>query len=282
MIDGKFLDYRSDRKGPAKKPRPIGSRMGPQNMVCTAWALQTLKDRNGFWEKHGSVDAGCTRVHLSGISGRPVPGAPLDSAEPIPFETMTAKDSALSLSLLARHDRLIALLDWKENQKFEIFNRPDAKGEPACVINVSDREIVATNTAGEKLQIERLITPQGENHSGKIEIPYAAIKSQKSWATAIEGTRWSIRIDKSVVNICIQSREAELVVALQRELSGGLRTWEAIFDEKGYIPTGMGTNSPKDNFSDTGGYAHLISATAQYILLLEGKKDCETLKIPAR
>ena len=44
----------------------------------------------------------------------------------------------------------------------------------------------------------------------------------------------------------------------------------------------MGTNSPKDNFSDTGGYAHLISATAQYILLLDGKKDWETLKMPTR
>ena len=40
--------------------------------------------------------------------------------------------------------------------------------------------------------------------------------------------------------------------------------WKAIFDQYGYIPTGIGCHSVVadtrwDAFSDTGGYAHLIA-----------------------
>ncbi len=42
-IDGKPVDYRSDRKGPGKNPRPTGSRFGPQNMAVCGWALQAMK-----------------------------------------------------------------------------------------------------------------------------------------------------------------------------------------------------------------------------------------------
>ena len=72
---------------------------------------------------------------------------------------------------------------------------------------------------------------------------------------------------------------------LERELGGGLRTWEAIFDQYGYIPTGIGCNTILPNtrwdaFSDTGGYAHLISAAAQWILYLEEKRDWDVHKLP--
>ena len=80
--------------------------------------------------------------------------------------------------------------------------------------------------------------------------------------------------------------EKSVQAALERELGGGLRTWEAIFDEYGYIPTGIGCHSTLpsvvwDKFSDTGGYAHLISACAQWIFVLEGKRDWEEHRVPA-
>ena len=52
--DGRSEDYRSDRKGPGKRPRPIGSRMGPQNMVMCGVALQLLAEQKGLWEKRYS------------------------------------------------------------------------------------------------------------------------------------------------------------------------------------------------------------------------------------
>jgi len=61
--------------------------------------------------------------------------------------------------------------------------------------------------------------------------------------------------------------------ALEKELAGGLRTWEAIFEAKGYIPSGLGAGGDWDKFSDSGGYAHLISAASQYILWMQKKRD---------
>jgi hypothetical protein len=81
-------------------------------------------------------------------------------------------------------------------------------------------------------------------------------------------------------NFAMASSEAAVKMWLERELGCGLRTWKAIFDEKGYIPTGMGTGRHWDGISDSGGYAHLLSAGAQWLLCLEGKKDWEIQEYP--
>ena len=141
MINGKPADVRSERKGPGKGPRPIGSRFGPQLMIVAGWGLQAMKAHPKLWE--------------------------------------TARS-----------------------------------------------EITTPN-----------YFPPNTNSN-------------------------------------------DVRTALERELGGGLRTWEAIFKTKGYIPTGLGAGNcgagfPWDELSDTGGYAHLISAAAQWLLYLEGKRDWE-------
>lgn len=140
FIDGKPVDYRSQRKGPGGKPRPAGSRFGPQNMVVCGWGLQALEAYPDLWEK-------------------------------------------------------------------------------------AQRQITVSNF-----------------------FPLVSGKDVK--------------------------------IALEKELGQGLRTWEAIFNHYGYIPTALGggtviPGSSWDEFSDTGGYAHLISSCAQWIFYLEGKKDWE-------
>lgn len=74
--------------------------------------------------------------------------------------------------------------------------------------------------------------------------------------------------------------QANVKAWLERELGCGLRTWKAIFAEYGYIPTGIGCHSVLpgvrwDEFSDTGGYAHLITAASMWLMVLEGKRDWE-------
>jgi hypothetical protein len=147
FLNGRPTDVRSDRKGPGKGPRPIGSRFGPQLMVVTGWALQAMKDHPDLWE--------------------------------------TARAN--------------------------------------------------------------ITTP----------------------------------------NYFPAESAAEVRVALERELGGGLRTWEAIFKARGYIPTGLGAGNcgagfAWDELSDTGGYAHLISAASQWLLYLEGKRDWEVQAVPPR
>ena len=137
FLDGKPLDVRSQRKGPGGKPRPTGSRFGPQNMVCCGWALQILRAQPGLREK---------------------------------------------------------------------------------------------------LQAQKIL-------------PVAT--------------------------------EADVKMALERELGGGLRTWETLFKKYGYIPTGIGAGAAVgghyqwEDLSDTGGYAHLISAASQWLLHLENRADWE-------
>lgn len=148
FVDGKPTDYRSERKGPHKSVKPLGSRFGPQNMVCCGWALQAIKAYPGIWEER--------------------------------LQHATRKD-----------------LD--ERKKALLYHK---------------------------------------------------------------------------------ATEAEVKAWLERELGCGLRTWEAIFNEKGYIPTSIGSTYDWDKYSDTGGYAHLLSAAAQWLLVLEGKRDWEMHNIP--
>jgi hypothetical protein len=144
--DGKPEDFRSDRRGPSKGPRPAGSRMGPQNMVASGWALQAMRAFPDVW--------------------------------------------------------------------------------------------TTTNAA---------------NHPQKF-FPQ-------------------------------NSSPAQVTAALERELGAGLRTWAAIFKEKGYIPTGiaaggMGAGYTWEDMSDAGGCAHLIKAGAEWLLHLEGKRDWEMQRLP--
>jgi hypothetical protein len=77
----------------------------------------------------------------------------------------------------------------------------------------------------------------------------------------------------------LDAKEEQVQAWLERELGHGLRTWEAVFDHYGYIPTSIGRGPDWDKLSDTGGYAHLISAASQWLLCLEGKRDWEVHKL---
>jgi len=145
FVKGKPADTRSQRKGPSGRPKPIGSRFGPQNMVVTGWALQALKADPTLWDT--------AKTHL-------------DAPNYFPAAT-----------------------------------------------------------------------------------------------------------------------GSEVVAALEKELGGGLRTWEAIFAAKGYIPTGLGAGGcgagfAWDELSDTGGYAHLISAASQWIIYLKDQQDWNLAGLP--
>jgi hypothetical protein len=88
------------------------------------------------------------------------------------------------------------------------------------------------------------------------------------------------QITEAVKGLPGADKNPDIQAWLEREAGGGLRTWEAVFAEYGYIPTGIGcqsvsAGSVRDEYSDTGGYAHLISAAAQWVLYREGKTDWE-------
>ena len=282
FVDGKPADYRSDRKGPSKRPRQIGSRMGPQTMVCCGWALQALRAWPGLWEERCRRELGeDLRVYFDEF---PVTGRPLDEMTPLaPVTLGNAKlrlvSSRLKLRMEGECKGDVAVI--------KVFSRPDGQGGHAIVTLGRDKSVRAVNDKGEPLDVEAGIVPTGDGFRiSHLHLPYTVVKGQKAWAAGIEQGRLSIQVGGETRNFRAASSERQVAMWLEHELAGGLRTWEAIFNKYGYIPTGIGCHSVLpglvwDRFSDTGGYAHLISAAAQWLMYLEKKNDWELQHVPA-
>ncbi|HSU67561.1 MAG TPA: hypothetical protein VLJ39_11860, partial [Tepidisphaeraceae bacterium] len=272
FTDGKPVDYRSDRKGPSKHPKPIGSRMGPQNMVCCGWALQALRAYPGIWEQaYSRKFKDDVRVQID--------DRPRIKDAVVPYAQVFGDD--VQLSVLSSHNTFEAIGRCpKDGMRLEIFSRPDGKGSHASVEIQPGKAITATNDKGEKLLIEGTVEP-GNGLAFAFTLPYTVTKGQSAWANGVEHERLSVRAGGRLRNLYLASSEADVKAALERELGVGLKTWDAIFRDKGYIPTGVGTAGQGfDTFSDTGGYAHLISAAAEWILYQQGKNDWELQQIP--
>lgn len=272
-VDGHLLDYRSDRKGPSGKPRPIGSRQGPQNMVCCGWALQALRAYPGIWEEHFQRDF--PKDVRVAIDDRPSHF----SGDPASFTTIPL--GSAKLELLSGRDTLRANGQIKGTTvSLKLFSRPDAQGSHAVVTLRKDKSSEVVNDRGEKLQSKIDIMPDENGFRFTLELPYGVVKGQKFWANGVEFGRYSLQIGEERRNFYLMSPEKQVKARLEHELAGGLRTWEAIFKERGYIPTGLGAGADWEHFSDSGGYAHLLSAAAQRLLVLDGKQDWEQHRIP--
>lgn len=273
-VEGHLPDYRSDRKGPSGKPRPIGSRMGPQNMVCCGWALQALRTYPGIWEEHyRRAFPKDLRVH---IDDRP-PNSSLAAAPAASVRLGSAR-----LELLGNRNALRVKGQIQGDAvTLKLFSRPDGKGRHAVVTLRKDKSSEAVNDRGDKLRSKIDIAPAGDGFRFTLELPYGVVKGQKFWANGVELGRYSVQAGEARRNFYLMSPEKQVEARLKHELAGGLRTWEAIFQQMGYIPTGIDAGADWQYFSDNGGYAHLLSAAAQWLLVLDGKNDWEQHHIPS-
>ena len=141
-----------------------------------------------------------------------------------------------------------------------------------------DGSCSAANDAGEKLVLTATTTASGDGFAFEATLPYTVAKDQKAWANGIEHVRYTVSVGDARRNFYLASTEAQVAEALRRELGVGLRTWRKVFEDQGYLPTGTGAGWSQ--FSDTGGYAHLLSAGAQWLEVLDGRRNWEIHKIP--
>ena len=146
-----------------------------------------------------------------------------------------------------------------------------------------DKSMKVISAAGEKLQVEGKVEPHSKRpeFDFEVSIPYSTAKGKAPSINGAEMGKYRLKINNSASDFMLANLETEVGWWLKFELAGGLRTWEAIFAEKGYIPTGLGAGADWDRFSDTGGYAHLIAACAQWLIYQGGKRDWELMKVPA-
>jgi len=275
--DGKLDDYRSDRRGPYGGPRPIGSRFGPQNMVCCGWALQILDAMPGIWEERYEREF---REDLRSFLWDLPPTA---EPTPMPMEAIPFESGQVSLGTNRTGLGLFARLEkGKESVVIKFHPRPDAKGDPMVLSLRQDGTATAVGPGGESLHVE--VDSGRETANGpmrfNLTIPLTVVKGQKPWMNVVDHGRYSIAVGDKVRNVYVAGQQKQVKAWLEHELGAGLRTWRAIFREVGYIPTGIGTGSRWHGISDSGGYAHLISACAEWLLYLEGKRDWELHHVP--
>lgn len=259
FVDGTPTDYRSDRKGPSSASRPIGSRMGPQNMICCGWALVALRTYPGIWEEAvRQCDERLTRVYI-------VDAVPNVAAQEKPF-TPCVSSADCQVSLRSTRDALFLKGTSRGETTVRIFAGGNGQGTFAEVRLVEGEMPSAENNRGEGLVLHSPLRAGSDKQAFEIELPYTLVKGQQAWANGVELGIYSIQINKEPpVNFCMASDERQVAAWLERELAGGLRTWDAIFRQYGYIPSGIQAGADWEFFSDTGGYAHLISAASQWL-----------------
>lgn len=260
---GKPTIYRSDRE------LGRGSRFGPQNMIVCGLALQALKAYPGLWEeRYRTRFAGDLRVRFLDegrhytINGNAESG----SSDPVTLGPATLR--------LASHRSALLVAG-------------SVKGDSVTIRIVSadvtlrkDRTWQAVNAEDEPLRLAAHVLPNEEGFAFEFALPYTVVKDQKPWANGVEHFRYTVAVGEDRRSFYLASTEDQVQKALLRELGQGLRTWERVFSELGYVPTGIGAGPRWDKLSDSGGYAHLLAAGAQYLLYLEGKRDWELQKIP--
>lgn len=270
MHDGTFDYWRSDRNG----VRFIGSRMGPQNMVTSAQALQMLRAFPGIWEqRHKERFSGDLPVFIDDMP-------PEREAVPMPAREFRLGPATLRLVSARRWLALSGECPGPE-AAIKVFSRPDAKGTHAAITLKKGEKPAAVNDKGEPLLLTGDVAAADGILQFRLRLPYTVAKGQKLWANGIEQGRYSIQVGHATRNFYLASPESQVKAWLEREAGGGLRTWDAIFRRYGYIPTHIGRNAFWDGLSDTGGYAHLISAAAEWVLYLDGKSNWEIHRVPA-
>ncbi|HEX7901036.1 MAG TPA: DUF1080 domain-containing protein [Planctomycetota bacterium] len=241
--NGRPEAYRSDRL------IPMGSRVGPQTMVVCGWALQALEAFPGLWEEGVPV--------LDGPYG--VDTKPAEAMKDVAGFRVAAHPAALLVAGSAKGESVTV--------------RVGAKSGWADVTLRKNRRWDAVNDKGETLRVTGNTLSAPEGFVFEFALPWTSTKDQKPWANLIERGTYEI----AGAPFRIASSEARVKAALRRELGEGLRTWKTLFDKLGYIPTGFGR---WDTYSDAGGYAHLLKAAAQWLLVLEGKRDWEVQRVP--
>ncbi len=258
---GRFESYRSDRVG------PIGSRMGPQSMVVCGWALQMFQAEADFY------DAQVRSLFPL------LPIVPM--ADDAKIEPITLPIAGTAVQLLSHRDALElrgTISGPTTEFRLSLGGLGQANSAFALLTLQRDGTITVKNHRGEPLQHQGKIDAQGRF---TLTLPYTIRKGQGIWGNGYELSRGSLRLADTTTEFVISSSGAQVRAALERELAGGLRTWEAIFDSLGYIPTSLGAGS-WDRFSDSGGYAHLISAAAQYLLWRKRQNDWTVHAVPRR
>lgn len=256
----KLAYYRSD-----KPALSLGPRHGPMLLCGAAIALQMLEAFPDVWEdwyrKHHTTNA---RVSEK-FAELPV----LARSGPVEMAWTTS-------SLLVRASRPLRLM-------FASITSGDDMSATVS-LGATGR---ATAVTGDRVALH-VVTAARPDGRVELEIPFTMAKSQKRWLNAFEDSRWVTRFDDGTpCGLLFLSRPETVRARLALEVAEGLRYWQKVFSDKGWVPASIATGkSPvraNDELSDVAGYAFLIAAIGEYSIWLNGQRDWElALKVQVK
>lgn len=259
---GKFESYRSDKKA------GVGSRFGPQNMAVCGLALQALKADPRLWfDGVGQLTVARGSYDVIVFVSDHDPRQPRRAVTALTTGEVRLVLGSTPTELVIRGPLPAGGLT------FEVGPDAGAKA-PKAVATLTRGAAKVVNAAGAVVRAE-YTAPAADGGGFELVIPYTVVKGQAAWMNGVELGRYALTLGGETRRFLIASDNARVAAALERELAGGLRTWEAVFRSAGYVPTGLGVGGDWDRFSDSGGYAHLIQAAAQYVNWKAGCRDWE-------
>lgn len=258
-VGEKLAFHRSD-----KPALPSGSRHGPMLLCGAAIALQLMEAFPAAWESwYRQQHAADARVSDK-LTELPV----LAKSGPVEMAWTSS-----SLLLRARPPLKLLLAS-------------ATSGDDAIATISLDAAGRATAVNGQRAAL-RIIAARQSDGRVALELPFTMAKSQKRWLNAVEDSRWIAKLDDGApCALLFLSRPETVRARLALELSDGLRFWQKVFKDKGYVPVSIAigkTPAIADaDLSDAAGYAFLIAAIAEYSVWLNGERDWElALKVQA-
>lgn len=277
--NGKNPHYRSKQKFGQ------GSRLATQSLVVMGRALHAFAKYPGLWEKYRQ-EKFPQDYHVRMLDGGPT----IDGVRDEAYGKANCEVGKLSLAMVSDLRNLYVAGSTKEKAaEFRVFFRPGGqetvneiqfdKGwqkEPkpvpctyAVVTVKADGTVDAVNHLKEPLvDVQAVCKAAGDGFAFEVKLPYTMSgPKQVLWANALENTRLSVRAGEQTRDLYVQSTEERAVRFLCRQIEGSFSHWKQVFDEKGHIIDG---NQGFD-WSESGGYAHLLTALSTYLMYLDGK-----------
>ncbi len=271
--NGKPVRYRSVRDV------PLGSRVGPQHLAITALALQAIREKGDVWDQLPASDFPDDLI------------VPIDQLTE-PGESAWSKpwrSGANTLEIAAhRHSLRVRGTITGESVTFSLHHLSDREREgrkPTGRFTInSNGNVTAENDLKEKLLVAaKEIVAQDGGFTFTIDVPYTRMKDQSEWINGADHHRYKIAAGNKTKTLYLLTPSKIAAHWMEQHLVRGLRNWKNVFDEKGYIPGALNHrvewgNADKRNISHLYGYAFLSTASAQYLIYLDGKNYWDLLE----
>lgn len=277
--------FANGRPEPYRSLQPkwaFGSRMGPQTMVLTALALQALKAFPDAWEdRYHKQFADDLLVRIASKSPD-VDGVADDTySKPVEASGMTAR-------VVMDHKGFYVQGAARTSAWLSVFSLPDGKGRETKIrINREGDASVVNYRSQDMLYDKSVVKGDGDAFTFEVYVPFTVINGQQEWLNGVEHGRYSLAVGTGEPrNFYAMSTREDVEAALLNELTVGLSTWRDVVNDSGFVPLSLGQNlghyngATWDTISESGGYAHLISAASQYLLYLDGKTDWQVQDVP--